>query len=387
MPRPPDYRRGSIVNLMASLVEGRGGPPGALPPLAELPPALVARYTSVCLMVVDGLGYHFLRRVRPGGLLRSGLRARLHTVFPSTTAAAITTFLTGEPPAWHGLTGWFMYLRELGAVFTTLPGRPRYGGATLGESGWDMHRLLGRRPVTARMAVDCWQVSPARIAHSDYSRAFRGPARVAEYHDLEGFFATTARLLRRAERPQYVYAYWPELDATAHREGIDSPAALRQLADFDAALGRFLDAVRGTDTLLVICADHGLVDTSADSRLTLDDFPALRDALRLPLCGEPRVAYCYLRPGREAAFRAAVAEGLAGRAELLPAAEMIEAGWFGPGRPHGELANRVGDYVLLMQDRYTLKDWLPQERRYTQVGVHGGASAEEMDVPLIVFTP
>ncbi len=387
MPAPPDYRQGSIVNLMASLVEGRGGAPGPLPPLAELPPALVARYTSVCLLVVDGLGYRFLRRSAAGRVLRSGLRARLHTVFPSTTAAAITTFLTGEPPAWHGLTGWFVYLRELGTVFAPLPGRPRYGGAPLGESGWDMHRLLGRRPVSARMAADCWQVSPARIAHSDYSRTFRGPARLAQYHDRADFFAVTARLLREADRPRFVYAYWPELDAIAHRDGIDSPAAARELAAFDAGLGQLLAALRGSDTLLVVTADHGLVDTTADTRLTLDDHPALRDTLLLPLCGEPRVAYCYLRQGRVADFRARVAQALGERALLLPAADMIGAGWFGPGRPHPELASRVGDFVLLLQDNYSLKDWLPQERRYTQVGVHGGASPDEMEVPLIVFTP
>ena len=39
----PDYSN-SIVNLMASLIEGLGGEPGDYPPLAMLPASDVARF-------------------------------------------------------------------------------------------------------------------------------------------------------------------------------------------------------------------------------------------------------------------------------------------------------------------------------------------------------
>ena len=37
-----------------------------------------------------------------------------------------------------------------------------------------------------------------------------------------------------------------------------------------------------------------------------------------------------------------------------------------------------------MQDHAVIKDWLPGERRYVHIGVHGGMSSQEMCVPLIV---
>ncbi len=37
-----------------------------------------------------------------------------------------------------------------------------------------------------------------------------------------------------------------------------------------------------------------------------------------------------------------------------------------------------------MKDRFLIKDWLPGEPRYVHIGVHGGMSAQEMYVPLIV---
>ena len=40
-----------------------------------------------------------------------------------------------------------------------------------------------------------------------------------------------------------------------------------------------------------------------------------------------------------------------------------------------------------MQEDWTIKDWLPGEKHYDQPGVHGGCSAAEMFVPLIVAGP
>ena len=68
----------------------------------------------------------------------------------------------------------------------------------------------------------------------------------------------------------------------------------------------------------------------------------------------------------------------------MPSSVLIESAWFGHGRPHSQLANRIGDRVLVMKEDYVLKDWLPQEKRYKMVGTHGGLSQDELWVPLIV---
>ena len=38
-----------------------------------------------------------------------------------------------------------------------------------------------------------------------------------------------------------------------------------------------------------------------------------------------------------------------------------------------------------MKDDWTIKDWLPGERHYPMLGVHGGISNAEMTVPLIAL--
>jgi hypothetical protein len=305
------------------------------------------------------------------------------SVYPPTTTTAVTTLLTGDAPQQHGLTGWHMYFRELGSVLAVLPGRPRYGGVALGAAGIDTRALLGHTPFADRIGVEACSIAPAAIAHSDFNLAHLGRAALTGYEGLDGLLEAVSATLRQPGR-RYVYAYWPALDAIGHREGIHSAAAASHLQDLDRTFMQLLERLQGTDTLVIVCADHGQVDTTPATRLCLDDHPALRELLALPLCGEPRSAFCYLRSGCEADFDNYVAAELAGVARALPARQLLEEHWFGPGQPHPELAWRIGDRVLLLRANYTLKDWLPQEQRVELVGVHGGLSSDEMLVPLVV---
>jgi hypothetical protein len=70
--------------------------------------------------------------------------------------------------------------------------------------------------------------------------------------------------------------------------------------------------------------------------------------------------------------------------ELYTAEQLVGSGLFGPGTPHAELARRVGDRALVMRQDYAIRDWLPQERRFDMVGMHGGLSSDELIVPLVV---
>ena len=381
----PDYRGGGIVNLMASLQTGLGGAPHPYPPADLLSPEIVNAHRQVVLWVIDGLGFNYLRAHPQAACLNAHLAGGMTSVYPPTTASAITTFLTGDAPQQHGLTGWHMYFRELGSVLSVLPGNPRFGGVGLADAGIDVAALLGHEPFANRIGVDAWTVSPVFIARSDFNVAHLGRSRLVSYRDLPDMMAQTARIVREGSR-KFVYAYWPELDSIGHREGIGSERAASHLMELDRAFERFLEKVRGTDTLVIVCADHGQIDTTAADRINLDDLPELADMLVLPLCGELRSAYCYLRTGYEDRFDAYINTELAGIARSLRATGLIDAGWFGLGEAHPRLAQRIGDRVLLMEKNYVIKDWLAQEKRYDLVGVHGGLSEDELRVPLIVAT-
>jgi hypothetical protein len=68
------------------------------------------------LVIVDGLGDNYVRAQDPLGALARHRRGAIRSVFPSTTASAITTSFTGATPYEHGLTGWFTYFGAAGCV-------------------------------------------------------------------------------------------------------------------------------------------------------------------------------------------------------------------------------------------------------------------------------
>jgi arylsulfatase A-like enzyme len=184
--------------------------------------------------------------------------------------------------------------------------------------------------------------------------------------------------------PKFVYAYWPEFDALSHRYGVGSNEARAHFKAVDAAFGELMDQLAGTDTLVVATADHGFVDSVGEDALEFADAPGLAGLLRYPLCGESRVAFCHVQEGREREFMQRAGAWLGGRAQVRPSMQLAEEGWFGGGDAHPRFAERIGDVALVMNGRATVKDWTPGEPRHRHVGHHGGASADEMMIPLIV---
>src|SRR5437764_8327261 len=118
----PDYEGGSLVNLVATVVGSRGGKP-LHETLRNF--SLATDATNVVLFIIDGLGDNYLARHGKGSELGRRRRRSLTSVFPSTTASAITTSYTGRTPLEHGLTGWFTYFVAAGFVASPLQFRSR----------------------------------------------------------------------------------------------------------------------------------------------------------------------------------------------------------------------------------------------------------------------
>ncbi|HEY9199460.1 MAG TPA: alkaline phosphatase family protein [Gammaproteobacteria bacterium] len=380
----PDYQGASLVNLMASLRGALGAPPSDYPEAGLLPAAELRRARRIVLLLIDGLGHDFLLRQPVDCVLRRHLRGRLDSVFPTTTAAAVTAVATGVGPQQHAITGWFMWLRELGMVTSILPFRSRAGGLDLARAGLSVEALLGAPSLCAGLDTNAAVLSPQRIVESAFSRASTGPARRIGYQDIDDLFTRMTALITAPDGPQYIYAYWPEFDSLAHAKGVGGVEAQAHFELLDRACGEFLERIAGTDTCVLITADHGFIDTGPEHYVHLAEHPDLAACLRMPLCGEPRAAYCYVRPDRAAVFERYAADVLEKYCDCVPGAELIEQGLFGLGAPHPELAARVGDYVLLMKDRYVLKDYVAGEKPFFFAGVHSGLSEAELRIPLVV---
>lgn len=116
-----DYAGGGIFNLMQSVAQACGAPASGHAQCAALPAERLAEARHLVLFVIDGLGLSTLAMLQESSCLRRHLIGSLSSVFPSTTASAITTFMTGLAPSQHALTGWHVQLDEIDDMLAILP--------------------------------------------------------------------------------------------------------------------------------------------------------------------------------------------------------------------------------------------------------------------------
>src|SRR5690242_15822697 len=141
---PPSYDGRGLVNIPATVLEAFGARTADdPPPLSDLDPALLDGVRQIVVVLADGLGWWQLERFCADGVtpFLARIRDRAHardaaqlleatTVFPSTTAAAITTMHTARTPQEHGNIAYFVWLEEFEQVTQMLrwgPGITRRG--------------------------------------------------------------------------------------------------------------------------------------------------------------------------------------------------------------------------------------------------------------------
>ena len=115
----------SLVNIPHSILAHFGLPhdkPALRTPLLSQ----IKDCSKVVLFLVDGFGYNIFKKEATKfpffkKLDEGGFSEKITTIFPSTTAAGITTFESGLTPREHGLFKWNIYLREVDAVVQPLP--------------------------------------------------------------------------------------------------------------------------------------------------------------------------------------------------------------------------------------------------------------------------
>lgn len=388
----PAYGGGAITNLVQSILAINGVEPTC--PLAEHDAfaARLAGRRKVVLLILDGLGWHNLAWCAARHpAIREALcpdRCRpITSVFPSTTSAAMTSYLTGLPPAGHGVTGFLVYMARFGRVANmltfALPDDPAHN---LTEFGFRPEAYVGHPTCLARIGAR-GRLTQAftydGYANSGLSRIIHHDAPAHSYLAL-GDLLAHARATLAADVPQFLLLYWSTLDTIAHSYGAASDAYLYELSMLAHAIRDTLTPVLDGDTALIISADHGHLDGDDAEAIDLARIPGLLDTFRLPPAGEGRATHLFMRAGDVADARARLLD--TGVVTVFTRDEVLDLELLGPGPRHPDLLASMGDLMVLPHgSRRTLYPY--QSRPHTaMIGRHGGLTPEEMLVPLLVLT-
>ena len=373
----PDYRGGGLLNLLAWIEHGQGASPQH--PILRTAPEPKPR-TVLCLF--DGLGDAYLCGPGRGSRLHAARLGSLTSVFPSTTAAAITTAMTGLAPAEHGLNGWVCRGHGPMGLFEPLPLRYCQTGKPV-RGFLRRRRLFPYRTLYQRIPSPAVVISPGYLIDSDFSSRHSRGAAVGGYDALDELPELLGEALERFGDGGFVYVYLPHFDATAHDEGMSSLRLYEVFEQLDECFAGMAAVARRASATLLATADHGLIDAPEDDIICLGAIPQLIQMLAQPIWGERRAAFCAVRPEHRDEFAAAIEASWPGRIDILTGEQVLASQLLGPGAPHRDLATRVGDFLLLPRGSGTVVDAAEPSHVHRLRAVHGGLSADEMRIPLI----
>lgn len=378
----PDYTN-SIVNLIASI----GQASGVSSPYPSLEYGFLGgleERRNIVLLVVDGLGYNYLREYGGDGILKKNLKESISSVYLPTTGAAITSIMTGVAPQQHAVTGWFVYLKEYGLISRILPYSNTIDYNNLGV---DISNVVDIAPIFNGINREYSLVLTSTIVDSVFTKNLTGSAHRIAYSGIGEFFSQIRIAISQNATKTYTYGYWPDFDAVSHIHGSRNTDAKDQLSQFDRHLSGFVESMEGTDTTIIITGDHGFNDVLPEQVIYTQDHPKLLDTLVMPFCGDTRSVYAYVRPNKVNQFERYVNNELGEACDLFSSSDLIEEQWFGLFEPHPRLHDRVGDYTLIMRDGHAMMNCFPGFPPLMMLGHHGGATADEMYVPLVVINP
>lgn len=352
---------------------------------------------KVVLFFIDAFGWQSWQRYRDKiapmrRIAEDGVLTPMSALFPSTTAASVSTLNLGVLPARHALYEWNIYIPAYGEVVQPLPFTPLgthepegcaakgYDPAALLAVHETMHERLGRHGVRSMQFI------ARHLAASSYNRIVSKGAELIPNSTLAESLLQLRQAVTQVRGKAVFGFYWPSIDSIAHQYAPDSPFHEAESMAFWAVFEALLSGMKSASTLYLFIADHDQISGKAEETIYINErLPELADILPVSPAGHPiypngspRDVFLHVKPERREETLVRLRECLQGVAEVMPVDEVIGLGLFGPDAICDELRRRLGDILILPYDGQFVGWREPgiMENRFN--GHHGGLAASEL---------
>ncbi|MGJ3237505.1 MAG: alkaline phosphatase family protein [Anaerolineae bacterium] len=396
----PYYDGLSLTSVPHTVAQILGAPlPHANPLQDQVWQDAAPEAQRVIVILLDGMGYHHLRRLMAEDQHLAQIVADLNggrdlvpltSVAPSTTVVALSSLWTGATPSEMSITGTLMFLRQLSLLtnmitFTPMAGFRSHRQDVVAKWGLppedivqapSLSNYLQLQEIPSYVITNRAYMGTglSRILHRDVTHAVTHKG----YADFIGQVEQT--LCDTRGKRVYVQIYWEGIDALAHEYGATHPHTDQEIIQKLSDLRRVLnnpDTMDG-ETLVMILADHGHQDATQAIRIA--DDPILTSAMQMSIAGDERHGYMYLRHGTLDAVTTQIDAHYSDCLTYLISQVALENGYFGT-QISSELRHRIGDVILLPRPGYILSD--PALGTLPMISRHAGLSDWEMLIPLI----
>ncbi|MDU5944906.1 MAG: alkaline phosphatase family protein, partial [Bifidobacterium longum] len=309
------------------------------------------------------------------------------TCAPSTTVAAMAAFGTGTCPGLTAMAGYtqlepashkLIQLIQFKDALAPKPANPHIPVPPMVDP-LDLQR---EETVFEKLAAQEVRVTSSGLPKFSKSPLTEAALRGTDYQSNVTPRDRVLAAARASRTPGLTYLYIRDADKVGHNYGWDSEHWVAAFEHIDAQLA-LLKRSAPKGTLIVIVADHGMVQTDMDQRIDIAVEPQLTRGVSL-VGGEPRSLMLYAEPDeRPEDIACRWRDCLQDRALVRTKDEAIADGLFGP------VCERVrpmlGDVVVQAAGAVTLVDSRTQGDKATHLpSVHGSQTALEMDIPCLI---
>ncbi len=283
-----DYAFANIANTIEHLLTGDLRGP-LLP--ADCFGGAYPRPRKVVTFFVDSFGWAFWKahgdRFRTTrAVVEKGVVTPISALFPSTTAASVSTLNLGVPPSAHALYEWNIYIPAYGEVIQSLAFAPlgRHGQDACVKKGYDPAKMLEVHETVhqrlARHGVRSVQFSNRSYAGSAYNSVASAGADVIRHGTLSEALVQLKEMLEQDADKAWLGFYWASIDTIAHIHGPGTTFHAAEIASFWSTFDAVFRDVDSADTLYLFFADHGQVYADVRDTIYINErFPELADCL------------------------------------------------------------------------------------------------------------
>lgn len=339
--------------------------------LEILDKVLDKKYQNVVLMIIDGMGANVLEKtLSEKSFLRQHVISNISSVFPSTTAAATTAYHSGLPPLASGWLGWMCYFPQYDKIIELFRNKEYYTGRDILEPPVS-ETFIKYEPIYTQIT----KVNP----DVEYHRIFPD----FEENGCCSFAEECERVIKesRQNNKRKIFAvYWTEPDHSIHEFGVESIEAKKIMDDINDNLEKMYSQLK--DTIVIISADHGIIDTQ---QIYLNDYPDLCKTFLRPPSLESRFVNFFIKPGQQAVFEKLFYQYFDEDFILYKKQEFLSSGILGHGNKHPLVDDFLGEYQTIAIGKRCLHYSTDERALKLFKAEHAGVTPAEMTVPLIVL--
>lgn len=374
----PDYNN-SILNLITSILKNYNVETkySSLNKIDEL---MKYKYKNIVLVVLDGMGENIIKRISPNGLFYKNKIDNITSVYPSTTTSAMNTYYSGKPPLETGWIAWSQYFKEYGRAIDVFPCTDSYTGEKINCEKFKIKDILKYKTVYEQIEEINSNIKTYEIMPADCERKTKISVCA---DDIDGMCTSIVSLCKNTEN-KFIMAYNDNPDSIIHKYGCYSNETKDFILETEKRFEKMVEELKGTDTILIISADHGHNDIK--ETINILELSELQECFIMPPFLESRLISFFIKQEMKEEFKNRFNKLFEDKYILYTKKEFLDSSLLGFGEKHKKIDDFIGDYIAIAVSDTIIKlgTFLSKEKK-DKMSTHCGLTKNEMEVPLIVF--